>query len=248
MKPTITIITVTLNAGAVLTGLIDSLRAQTDRDFEWIVVDGASTDGTLELIKSAGDLVSKWVSEPDFGIYHAMNKALQMMSGEYYLVMGADDRLLPNAIAQYKHHAVLSDADFVTTRIIRNGKLDTGKPKWGWLYAMFAYVINHSVGTLMRRSLHDRFGLYSKRFPVGADMYFIKSACMSPSTKIHRADFVAGVHGNQGVSSVDKAAAFCDTFRVQLETERWKLLQIILFVAKLIWRARDLIKMSRKHG
>lgn len=247
MNPTITIITATFNASPDLAGLIDSLRAQTDRNFEWIVVDGASTDGTIELLKSAGDVISDWISEPDFGIYHAMNKGLRMMSGEYYLVMGADDRLMPEAIAQYRHHAILSEADFVTAHIIREGKLDTGKPRLSWLYAMFAYITNHSVGTLIRRSLHDQFGYYSKRFPVGADMYFVKSACISPSTKIHRADFVAGVHGCEGVSSVDKAAAFCDTFRVQLETERWKLLQVILFVAKLLWRARDLSRLSRKH-
>lgn len=248
MKPTISIITVTLNGRDVLAGLIDSLRAQTDRDFEWVVVDGASTDGTIELINAAGDVVSKWISEPDFGIYHAMNKAIQMMSGEYYLVMGADDRLQPNAIAQYKQHALLSDADFVTAWIIRDGRLDAGKPRWSWLYAMFAYITNHSVGTLIRRSLHDRFGFYSKRFPVGADMYFVKSACMSPSTSIHQADFVAGEHGSKGVSGLDKAASFCDTFRVQLETERWKMLQIILFVAKLIWRAGDLIRLSHTRS
>jgi hypothetical protein len=77
-------------------------------------------------------------------------------------------------------------------------------------------------------------------------MYFIKTACMSPGVRVHRADFVAGEHGKAGVSSVDKAAAFCDCFRVQLETERWKLPQIMIFLVKLIWRMGGLIKSSRK--
>lgn len=98
--PDITVITATYNASKVLPGLIDSLRSQTDQDFEWIVVDGASTDGTVELVEAAGDVVTRWVSEPDFGIYHALNKALGLATGEYYLVLGADDRLRTEGVAR----------------------------------------------------------------------------------------------------------------------------------------------------
>ena len=129
MKPTISIITVTYNAAHVLPGLIDSLRAQTDRGFEWVVVDGASTDGTVELLSESGDVITRWISEPDFGIYHAMNKALQIMTGEYYLVVGADDRLNPDTIAQYRHYAQISGADIVTALIKRNGIIEQRKPR-----------------------------------------------------------------------------------------------------------------------
>lgn len=247
MKPAISVITVTFNAATLLPGLIDSLRTQTDRDFEWIVVDGASTDGTLELIKSAGDVVTNWISEPDFGIYHALNKAVQMVTGEYYLVMGADDRLNPDAVAQFKEHAYRSKADIVTAWIIREGKIDKGKLRLPWLFAMHAYVINHSVSALIRRSLHNKYGLYSKRFTIMADAYFIKKACLDKSTKVCWAPFLAGEYGHSGVSSVDKAAAFCDYFRVQFETEKYNFLQIILFSVKMIWRAKDLIILSRKY-
>lgn len=247
MKPTISIITATYNAAHVLPGLIDSLRVQTDRGFEWIIVDGASTDGTVELLSESGDVITRWISEPDFGIYHAMNKALQMMTGEYYLVVGADDRLNPDTIAIFKDHAYQSKADIITAWIIREGKIDKGKLHSPWLYAMHAYVINHSVSALIRRSLHDQYGFYSKRFTVMADMYFIKKVCSNESIKVFVAPFLAGKYGKSGVSSVDKAAAFCDYFRVQFETEKCKLLQIILFSVKLIWRAKDLILLSRKH-
>ena len=240
----ISIITATFNAADQLPGLIDSLRAQSDRDFEWIVVDGASTDATIDLLEASGDIVSTWISEPDFGIYDALNKAIRLSTGEYYLVLGADDRLLPDAIAQYRRHATLSGADLVTASILLDGRVSAGKLGRSWWNGMFAYVSGHSVGTLIRRSLHDRFGYYSRRFPVAADMYFIKTACMSPDVRVHQADFVAGEHGKAGVSSVDKAATFCDCFRVQLETERWKLPQIIIFIAKVIWRAGDLLKPS----
>ena len=244
--PPISIITATFNASDQLPGLIDSLRAQSDRDFEWIVVDGASTDATIDLLEASGDIVSTWISEPDFGIYDALNKAIRLSTGEYYLVLGADDRLLPDAIAQYRRHATLSGADLVTASILLDGRVSAGKLGRSWWNGMFAYVSGHSVGTLIRRSLHDRFGYYSRRFPVAADMYFIKTACMSPDVRVHQADFVTGEHGKAGVSSVDKAATFCDCFRVQLETERWKLPQIIIFLAKLMWRMGDLVKPSHK--
>ncbi len=84
ISPTISVITATYNASKTFSGLIDSLRNQTDQAFEWIVMDGASTDGTVEQIKAANDVVTRFVSEPDFGIYHALNKALGLATGEYY--------------------------------------------------------------------------------------------------------------------------------------------------------------------
>lgn len=245
---TISIVTTTFNASSELPGLIESLRTQSDRDFDWIVVDGASADATIDLLKASVDIVSRRISEPDFGIYDALNKAIRMSNSDYYLVLGADDRLLPDAIAQYRRHATQSGAHLVTASVILDGRVSSGKLGRSWWNGMFAYVSGHSVGTLIRRSLHDRFGYYSRRFPVAADMYFIKTACMSPDVRVHQADFVAGKHGKAGVSSIDKAATYCDCFRVQLETERWKLPQIIIFIAKLIWRMPDLIRGPDRLG
>jgi len=104
-------------------------------------------------------VVTHWISEPDFGIYDAMNKALQMATGEYYLVLGADDRLNPDVIAQYRNHARQSDADIITALISRNGIIEKRKPCWPWLYAHHAYVSEHSVGSLIRRSLHKKVRL-----------------------------------------------------------------------------------------
>lgn len=240
--PSISVLTVTFNAANELRGLVDCLRAQTDRNFEWIVVDGASGDATVDMLKASDDILSTWVSEPDFGIYDALNKAVRLSNGSYYLVLGADDRLFPHAIEQYRLHAAFSGAELVTAGIVQDSRTYSRRPGRSWWNGMFAYVSGHSVGCLIRRSLHDRFGYYSRRFPVAADMYFIKSVCMAPNVRLHRADFVAGQHGKSGVSSVDKAATFCDCFRVQLETESWKSLQILIFLLKLIWRSPELIR------
>lgn len=248
MKPTISVITVTFNAANIFPGLMDSLRKQTDRDFEWIVVDGASVDETVNLLKSAGDLLTNWISEPDFGIYHAMNKALQLATGEYYLVMGADDRLNPDAIAQYRDHARKSDADIVTARIMRNGKIEQHKPCWPWLYAHHAYVSEHSVGSLIRKDLHDKFGFYSPLYPIGADVLFLKTVCSSQNTRICKGDFVAGTFGFAGISRKDRMGAICDYFRAQFATEKHKYFQIILFVFKLLKNAKNLVKSEERKS
>ncbi|MBM9538341.1 glycosyltransferase [Desulfobulbus alkaliphilus] len=248
MQSPISVISVTFNASKHLPDLVESLRTQTDPDFEWIIVDGASTDGTVEVIQSANDVVTQWLSEPDFGIYHAMNKALQMATGEYYLILGADDRLTPEAIEQYKSHAYRTKADIITAKIIREGKVEKRKPCWPWLYAHHAFVSEHSVGSLIRRSLHDKFGLYSKRYSIGADLVFLKKACMAPETRVVQLDFIAGTFGFTGRSRSDRAGAICDYFRGQFETEKFKYLQIFLFVLKVLKNAPEMVKAATKKS
>lgn len=250
MKPSISIITVTYNAAAVLPGLIESLRAQADRDFEWVIVDGASADATVEAIKSAGDVVSKWVSEPDCGIYDAMNKAVRLASGDYYLVCGADDRLSPNAVADYRRAASETSADIISACVeSRSGLVRPlrGKP---WLRGQSAFVSHHSVGTLIRKSLHLEYGFYSRRFPIAADQYFIKRVCMSPNVRVVPADFLAGNYSREGVSGTDIAGTLSDFFRVQLETERFASLQVLLHCLRLVSHYRGMVAFgnSRRAG
>lgn len=233
MTPSITVVTVTYNAAPLLPGLIDSLRAQTDRDFEWIVVDGASTDGTVHLLKSAGNIVSKWISEPDFGIYHAMNKALAAATGDYYLVVGSDDRLAPQAIQQYRDALTASGADIISACIKIGGSIIRPGRGTPWLYGQAGYVSGHSVGSLIRRNLHSRFGYYSRRFPIAADQYFLKKAIQGGASLAAR-DFVAGEYSLQGLSSVDTLGTLCEIYRIQMETEKSPVLQTGIFVLRLL--------------
>jgi glycosyltransferase involved in cell wall biosynthesis len=91
--PLITIITATYNAARHLPALIESIREQTYVNIEWIVVDGASTDGTQDFLIKSQDVVSYWSSEPDQGIYDAWNKGLAQARGEWVVFLGADDFL-----------------------------------------------------------------------------------------------------------------------------------------------------------
>lgn len=93
MKPLFSIITVTYNAGNLLIPTMDCISAQTCKDYEYIIVDGCSKDHTLSLIESRKSEITTFLSEPDKGIYDAMNKALRLATGEYILFMNAGDTL-----------------------------------------------------------------------------------------------------------------------------------------------------------
>lgn len=100
-RPLITIITATYNAAKHLPYTIKSIREQTYKNIEWIVVDGASQDSTVELLKQNEDIVDYWVSEPDRGIADAWNKGLALASGCGVLILNAGDTYTPNAIALF---------------------------------------------------------------------------------------------------------------------------------------------------
>jgi len=91
--PLISIITIVFNNKDNLIKTIKSVREQTYKNIEYIIIDGGSTDGTADIIKENTDIIYKWVSEPDKGIYDAMNKGLRAATGDYVLYMNAGDEI-----------------------------------------------------------------------------------------------------------------------------------------------------------
>ena len=96
--PSITIITVSYNAVTTIEQTISSVVHQDYPKIEYIIVDGGSTDGTIDIIKKYKSHGIRWISEPDEGIYDAMNKGVQMASGDHVEIIGADDALVSNDI------------------------------------------------------------------------------------------------------------------------------------------------------
>ena len=98
----ISILTSTLDAAAALPHTLRSVAGQRGAEFEWIVADGGSRDGTLELLRAAGSPVTSWTSEPDAGVYDAWNKALPRARGDWLLFLGAGDELAsPDTLARF---------------------------------------------------------------------------------------------------------------------------------------------------
>jgi glycosyltransferase involved in cell wall biosynthesis len=98
IRPLLTIITVVLNNAAHLQATIKSVTQQTYKNIEYIIIDGGSTDGTVDIIKKHNEYISKWISEKDLGIYDAMNKGIKLANGKYINFLNAGDTLLKNDI------------------------------------------------------------------------------------------------------------------------------------------------------
>jgi glycosyltransferase involved in cell wall biosynthesis len=105
----ISIVTATLDAAAGLAHTLRSVAQQRGASFEWIVVDGGSTDGTVDLLKRHENLIAHWLSEPDSGIYDAWNKACALARGEWLLFIGAGDEFVaPDTLAGFSAHLALA--------------------------------------------------------------------------------------------------------------------------------------------
>lgn len=119
-KPLVTVITVTYNAAGEIGKTLDSLKEQTFKDFEHLIIDGSSTDATLSIVEKANLPQTKILSEPDKGLYDAMNKGLRAANGEYVIFLNAGDRFHDaNTLALYGIHAATgSDIIYGDTIIV----------------------------------------------------------------------------------------------------------------------------------
>jgi glycosyltransferase involved in cell wall biosynthesis len=230
---TISIVTATYNCAAELRNLVESLRAQSDRNFEWVVADGGSTDGTLEFLRSIPDIRPAITSQPDFGIYDALNRAIRLASGGYYIVAGADDRLATDAIANFRRAIEQHRADMVIATVMHGRHHFKIKKGPSWLVGEKAYIAHHSLGTAFRKDLHEKFGLYSRKFPIAADSLFVLRACKGGATR-HVSDFVAGLVGCDGVSEADWAGSATEIFRVQLIVGCALIPQVLLLLLRIL--------------
>jgi hypothetical protein len=229
----ISVVTATFNCAVHLPKLIESLRMQTDKNFQWVIADGASSDGTLELLQSVSDLEVVLSSQADFGIYDALNRALNIATGTYYIVAGADDCFYTDAIANYRIAIDESPADIIAARVMYGHHCFNIKNGPSWLFGEKSFIAQHSVGTAFRLDLHAKFGQYSRKFPVAADSLFVLRACKGGATRT-RAEFVAGSVGTAGVSYVDWAGSATELFRVQLIVGCALIPQVLLLLLRII--------------
>jgi len=177
----VSLITVCRNVLPVIRETLDSILAQTHPDIELIVIDGASTDGTVEILNSYRSAPGRrgidiLVSEPDKGIYDAMNKGLARATGEVIGFVNAGDLLMtPETIAHVVAAFQRSHADAVYGDIIMVDEKDIYKVHRTWLSGTYhrdnfrkGWMPPH-VGTFIRKSVYDRFGHFNTDLRIGAD-------------------------------------------------------------------------------
>ncbi|MFT5214729.1 MAG: glycosyltransferase involved in cell wall biosynthesis, partial [Patiriisocius sp.] len=124
MAPLLSIITATFNSEKTLEETIDSILNQQYTNFEYLIIDGKSTDNTLTIIKKyelifkQKNISFKWVSETDTGIYNAWNKGLKLSVGNWIAFLGSDDVYLDNALERYAKEIALGESvDFIHSKV-----------------------------------------------------------------------------------------------------------------------------------
>ena len=164
----ISIITVTKNSEKYLEENIESLSNQTFRNFEHIIIDGKSTDNTIGIIKKNSDKIDKWISEPDQGLYYAMNKGIKISTGDIIGILNSDDIYFPKALEIVNNYFSMdSELDFLFGTVQKH-KLMHGyfpkKIKW-----TFGFYTTHSVGFFIKRSSQLKVGLYDTQYKFSSD-------------------------------------------------------------------------------
>ncbi len=172
----ISVITATYNSGKYLSPAIDSFIKQTYTNKELIIVDGGSADGTIDIIKNYSSQIHKFISEPDHGMYDALNKGIQMATGDVVGFLHSDDlytspyvlEKVARAFQDRKTHSVFSDLVYVraddSERVIRYWKSSPysfKKLKNGWMPPHPALFI--------KRECYLKWGTFDTRFDIAAD-------------------------------------------------------------------------------
>ncbi len=182
--PLVTIITICLNSATTLEKTIRSVLQQTYNNIEYIVVDGGSTDGTVDIIKKYEDKISTWRSEPDNGIADAFNKGVALATGEYLQIVNSDDWLSENQIETGLTNLTNSSCDFVFGDTMYHGI--NAKPLFLYRYhSDYLKVIrrrmpdfNHPT-VLARKDMYDKIGGFNTKYKIAMDYDWLLRGCLA---------------------------------------------------------------------
>lgn len=205
-QPDLSIITVAYNAASTIGRTIRSVLCQTteyERDVEYVIIDGGSTDETVDIIRSFDDQIDYWVSEPDRGIYDAMNKGIARATGEWIGILNSDDWY---AEETFSHLAETirenPEADVVVGGVVRvTEDGTTGKLVLPPNEEFSALRPNNHPATFVKRDVYKRIGSFNLDFALAADIELILRIQAAPDLNITRSNQTLTYMREGGASS-----------------------------------------------
>ncbi len=205
----LSIITINLNNATGLKQTVESVIHQTFQDFEFIVIDGGSTDTSLDVIRANAQRITQWVSEPDRGIYNAMNKGLLLAQGEYVYFLNSGDRLVSPEVLEQIFIKSGCCEDLVYGHTLRpegpHGFRECITPDHLTISLFFGFGLCHQA-IFYKKSLFDKLGMYDETLKIVADWAFNIRALLARCTTRHISCAVAHYDG-QGISATQKELA-----------------------------------------
>jgi glycosyltransferase involved in cell wall biosynthesis len=237
-KPLLSIITVVFQARDDLPGLIESVARLKNETVEFIVIDGGSKDGTCELLSQYDPVIDYWISEPDKGVYDAMNKGIAVAQGTFLFHLNAGDRLLHIPFRELEA-AASNRTDVVAFRVSIDGKQEF-RPGRG--IALRLKNTLHHQGTFYKR---ERFPLYEVSYRVFADFDANQRLARS-GARVEIFDQVVASHQGGGLSDVHTKANVREFFQVIRRNYGWSHLPPAWLICK--WRGmKTRLSMMRQR-
>lgn len=232
-KPKITIITVCRNVLPNVQRTAESVKEQTFTDYEYIIVDGASTDGTVEWLRTQKDIT--WCSEPDQGIYDAMNKGVRMAQGEWVIFMNAGDTFYDAHVLQHVAPSLQSEYGLVYGDIIKERKgrdiIKHAEPPHNAHRMFFCHQALFTRTALLSQTPFDT------KHKLSADFKFVKQMYQQGVPMLHVAQVIARFD-THGVSNTRLTDGLEDNIAVirEVDTNRWERAWFIFRLQfKILW-------------
>ena len=270
----LSIITINRNNAAGLEKTMRSVAAQTFKELEYIVIDGASTDGSVEVIKSLKSEFAhlKWVSEHDSGIYNAMNKGLRMASGDYVQILNSADCLATPEVAErmleeLEKQGCPSILYGNMVKCFPDGRKMVDKCFAGQeitMLGMYTGTLNHDPAYI-RRDLFEKYGYYDESLKIVSDWKWYLQALILGDEKPQYVDLDVTLFDMTGISETNKEldkkereavleqlfpkAVVADYERFAFPISQIKRLQRHPWAYKLVWLVeRCLFKMEKRKN
>ncbi|MCH9661700.1 MAG: glycosyltransferase [Bacteroidetes bacterium] len=198
-QPKLSIITINYNDAQGLQLTMQSVLEQSFRDFEYIIIDGGSTDDSLAVINQHERNINHWVSEPDKGVFHAQNKGIDQAAGEYLFFLNSGDRLTSeSALSDFINHP-----EFKGDVIYGDYQFDEGQKVYPDSLSPF-YFMKSSLphqSTLFHRRVFEKMGGYDESFKIAADRAFFLKCYLSEEFKFQHIHYLLTHFDLSGISN-----------------------------------------------
>ena len=165
------IITVTKNSHLTLQRCIQSVRRQTYRNYEHLIIDGGSDKKTIEIIKKNSNKISYAITEKDKNLWEAINKGIKASKGEVICVLNSDDVFFKNALKIAHNYFKSKKIEYLFGSVIKNKVYGNFYPEK--IYYKFNIFTSHSISFFVKKKIHKKIGLYNDNFQICADYDFI---------------------------------------------------------------------------
>jgi len=230
MSPKITVITVVYNNETKIEKSLLSVISQKYSNFEYIVIDGASTDQTLNIINKYRSKITNIISEPDKNLYDAINKGIKLAKGEYiYLLHSGDTFVNDDVLRNYIRFIDNHDLYLSNMISINSNKTYLIKPKFKYLWKNM--LLNHPTW-LVKKSIFEKFGIYDVKFRIASDYDFALRIWKNITYKY--IDFESVQFSLEGISYSNKKVLI-EAFRVRKSNNFNALFNSSIFLFELFY-------------